>query len=324
MSFLKAEAERRLQNNPLMKLNDLVNWEDIGVILGKMCRSRYGPQGYPPLSLFKALILQAWHSLSDPGLEEALRVRLDFMTFTGFDMDIPDETTFCRFRGLLNERGLWSKLLDEINRQLQSQHLQIKPAQAAIIDATLISSAARPRKTYKSLEKDGEIHVQDNPQLSADPDAKWIKKGKMCTFGYKGFAIVGGEDGAIHRTHMTPANKSECPEMERALGPLSPKRLLGDKGYASQANRDTLKELGIKDGLMHKAKRGRPLTSGQKLFNKVVSKTRFRVEQCFGTLKRKFYFSRSSYMGLDKTWGQFIAKAIAFNLNKALRQVNYA
>ena len=108
--------------------------------------SGYGPQGYPPLSLFKALILQAWHSLSDPGLEEALRVRLDFMTFTGFDMDIPDETTFCRFR----------------------------------------------------------------------------------------------------------------------------------------------------------------------------------VEQCFGTLKRKFYFSRSSYMGLDKTWGQFIAKAIAFNLKKALRQVNYA
>ena len=43
MSFLKAEAERRLQNNPLMKLNDLVNWEDIGVILRKMCRSGYGP-----------------------------------------------------------------------------------------------------------------------------------------------------------------------------------------------------------------------------------------------------------------------------------------
>ena len=69
MSFFKAEAERRLQNNLLMKLNDLVNWEDIGVILGKMDRSGYGPQGYPPLSLFKVLILQAWHSLSDPGLE---------------------------------------------------------------------------------------------------------------------------------------------------------------------------------------------------------------------------------------------------------------
>jgi IS5 family transposase len=84
-----------------------------------MGRSGYGPQGYHPLSLFKALILQVWHSLSDPGLEEALRVRLDFMAFTGFESDIPDETTFCRFRGLLNEQGLWQKLLDEVNRQLQ-------------------------------------------------------------------------------------------------------------------------------------------------------------------------------------------------------------
>ena len=240
------------------------------------------------------------------------------------ERDVLDETTFCCFRGLLNERGLWPKLLDEINHQLHSQNLQIKPAQAALIDATLISSAARPRKTEESLEKDGVIYVQDNPHLSADPDAKWIKKGKICTFGYKDFAIVGGEDEAIQRTHMTSATKSECPEKERALRSLSPKRLLGDEGYASQANRETLKELGIKDGLMHKAKRGKPLTSGQKLFDKVVSKTRFRVEQCFGTLKRKCCFSRSSYMGLDKTWGQFTAKAIAFNLNKALRQVNYA
>ena len=55
---------------------------------------------------------------------------------------------------------------------------------------------------------------------------------------------------------MTPANKSECPEMERALGLLSPKRLLGDKSYASQANRVTLKELEIKDGLMHRQEGG--------------------------------------------------------------------
>ena len=60
--------------------------------------------------------------------------------------------------------------------------------------------------------------------------------------------------GPFKEPNMTPATKSECPERERALRSLSPKRLLGDKGYASQANRETLKELGIKDGLMHKAK----------------------------------------------------------------------
>lgn len=323
MSFLRCEAERRLENNPLLKLNELIDWEALKKVMGNMGRSGYGPQGYPPLSIFKALILQAWHSLSDPGLEEALRVRLDFMAFTGFESDIPDETTFCRFRGLLNEKGLWQKLLDEVNRQLQSQNLQVKPAQAAIVDATLITSAARPRKTYEGHVEEGEVHIKDDLQYSADSEARWIKKGRTSTYGYKGFAIVGGEDGAIHNTHMTPANASECPEMERALGSLSPKRLLGDKGYASQKNRSLLREKGIKNGLMYKAKRGKPLTNHQKKFNKLISKTRFRVEQCFGTLKRQFHMVRSSYMGLMATWGQFTAKAIAFNLNKALRQVKW-
>ena len=55
---------------------------------------------------------------------------------------------------------------------------------------------------------------------------------------------------------MTPANKSECLEMEKALGPLSSKKLLGDKGYASQVNRGTLKKLEIKDSLVHRQGRG--------------------------------------------------------------------
>ncbi len=109
--------------------------------------------------------------MSDPDLEEFLRVHLDFITFTGFESDIPDETTFCRFRGLLNEKRLWQHLLDKVNRQLQTQNLQIKPAQAAIVDAAL--------------------------HLSADPDARWIKKGKVSTYSYKGFSVVGVEDEAI-------------------------------------------------------------------------------------------------------------------------------
>jgi transposase, IS5 family len=50
--------------------------------------------------MFKEMVLQAWHSLSDPEPENSLRVRMDFMLFTGLDMleEFPDETTHCRFR----------------------------------------------------------------------------------------------------------------------------------------------------------------------------------------------------------------------------------
>lgn len=60
------------------------------------------------LSLFKALLLQQWYQLSDPGLEEALTDRISFRRFCGFALDeiTPDETTFVRFRTVLVEAGM--------------------------------------------------------------------------------------------------------------------------------------------------------------------------------------------------------------------------
>ena len=75
---------------------------------------------------------------------------------------------------------------------------------------------------------------------------------------------------------------------------------------------------------MYKAARGRPLTPWQRQANKVISKSRYIVEQGFGTLKRRFSFSRASYMTRAKVEAQLILKAIAFNLVKALRQARCA
>ncbi len=101
MSFLLSEARHRLKNNDLVKLNSMIDWQQLRPLLFKLSHSGYGPTGYDTLKLVKALVLQAWHSLSDPGLEEALKVRLDFMMFTGFDQGVPDETTFCKFLNTL-------------------------------------------------------------------------------------------------------------------------------------------------------------------------------------------------------------------------------
>ena len=81
-------------------------------------------------------------------MEQALLVRLDFLQFTGFNVgdDLPDETTFCRFRNKLFASGKYEKLLNEVNRQLEAHGLKLKHADDGIVDATLISSNARPRK----------------------------------------------------------------------------------------------------------------------------------------------------------------------------------
>src|ERR1700722_12936721 len=150
MSFLEQEASYRLGKNALIEVQGLIDWEGLRQGMGDLGRSGYGPQAYDPLKMLKALILQAWHSLSDPGLEEALRVRLDFMVITGLT-DVPDETTICRFRNLLVKRNLLDKLLAQVNEQLEAKGLKVKEATGAIIDATLIRSAARPRKELEAI-----------------------------------------------------------------------------------------------------------------------------------------------------------------------------
>lgn len=333
MSFLGSEAQVRIKDSPLLKLRELIEWNKVAKEMGTLGRSGYGPPGYDPLKLLKVLILQSWHSLSDVGLEEALRVRLDFMLFTGLEQEVPDATTICRFRNLLTTNRLWEKILRIINKSLEDKGIKVAASQGAIVDATIIESAARPRKSLGAVvedrrEEDGKeaINVTVLPEVhhSVDPDARWLKKGKKSYFGYKGFAVVDGQQGYIEHIRVKPANVSEGRSMEEVIkGMPKPKRLYADKGYASQNNREHLRAQKIKNGLMYKASRGHELSPRQKKFNRLVSGTRYRVEQCFGTLKRRFRFTRASYLSEVKVEAQMITKAISFNLLKAYRQVYY-
>jgi len=78
--------------------------------------------------------LSQWYNLSDIGLEEALRIRLDFILFTGFEVatEVPDHSTFCRFRNILIDQGLDKVLFEEINEQLESMNIKVKQAKCAI------------------------------------------------------------------------------------------------------------------------------------------------------------------------------------------------
>ncbi|MCC8997570.1 MAG: hypothetical protein LM517_11125 [Nitrosomonas sp.] len=95
----------------------------------------------------------------------------------------------------------------------------IKGATGAIIDATLIESAARSRNTI-TLEMDAEgkaIQFDDDSQpgiscteeQSADPDAIWLKKGKKSQFGHRNYRAVDAQEGYVRGVHTTPANQSE-------------------------------------------------------------------------------------------------------------------
>lgn len=351
MSFFEYAVKDRLgQENKLVKIESLIDWQPIKEKLACVYKNEYkmiaGVKPYSSLSMFKALLLQSWHSLSDAKLEEALRVRIDFMLFigVGIEHNTPDETTICRFRNRLVSKGLDKELFREINRQLEARGLKVEKTTGAVIDATVVESAARPNRCIdmaidrnekessedmfnndndngnKVESKQGEIKIYE----SKDSDAKWLKKGKRCYFGYKLFLSTDDKDGYATEVDVTPANKSEAKHFEEFVEDIPIEkgtRIYGDKAYASRKNREILRSKKLKDGLMEKAVRGKLLTDKQKLKNSLISKQRHIIEQGYGTMKRILKFSRASYMGITKVRAEAFRKATCFNLLKAVNKV---
>jgi IS5 family transposase len=220
----------------------------------------------------------------------------------------------------IDSRGILEKSLNNINRQSGKKGLKVEAKEGAIIDATVIESAARPEKVLEAAPEDrgkeNPEYVVENTSYSQDKDARWLKKGGKSHFGYKVFAVAEVKQGCIEKVHTTLANSSECRTFPDIVSDIDTKRMYADKGYASAENREFLRQKWIKSAIMHTACRNKPLGYWQKVFNRLVSKVRFRIEQAFGTLKRRFSFTRARY--LAKVQRQCLLKSIAFNLLKAI------
>ena len=98
--------------------------------------------GRPPIGVERMLriyFLQQWFNLSDPGVEEALYDSLVLRQFVGIDLGqepVPDETTVCKFRHLLEEHDLGGEMLETVNLHLQEKGVHI--SSGTIVDATII------------------------------------------------------------------------------------------------------------------------------------------------------------------------------------------
>ena len=213
----------------LDEVHDLITWSRIEALLSDIHAKTKGEKAWPPLVMFKALLLQSWYGLSDPGLEKQLARDLLFRRFVGLDIveSIPDHSTFWRFRQKLEASSLLQKLLDEINQQLSAQGLYIKSGEVSIVDASVIEAhQCRPNK-----RKDG--------SSTQDPDAEWnVKAGsdgkRKSTYGYKAHINV-DEDGLIKRIDYSKGNlhDSNC-FTELLSGDES--AVYADSAYLSEAH----------------------------------------------------------------------------------------
>lgn len=324
-------GQRGNANTFLDKIHQIIDFRKIEKLLIKKYRKRASADGrpaYPPLPMFKLLLLQRWYGLSDPATEEALKDRISFIRFSGFSFQsqLPDYSTICRFRNTLLKENLYEPLFAEVNRQLEERNLLVKGVNGAIVDATIIKSSRRPRKVVEIMPEDRKEEKAQVPSVkySDDADAAWIKKGKKPYYGYKAHVSVDAKDGYVIGGHVTPANTADTTEFEKLINEsrLSEGSIvLADKGYAGEKNKTILAEKKLKNGIMTKAARNKPLSLLQRIVNRLISSVRYKVERSIGTLKRGYHFFRMRYLGLKKGNMEFFLNAMAFNLKKAAAMV---
>ena len=242
-------------------------------------------------------------------------------------------TTVCRFRNILVEADLYDRVLDEINRQLESRGVVVR--RGAIIDASITDTPRRPRgrKAYEVVtdreEEDGKeasekAMLKEITKPNVDAEARWVKKAGKLHFGYKRHTVT-DVNGLILAEETTSANESDIKHFEAPLKKAKlPKGapVFADKGYDSAENRKTLSRMKLKSRIMHNSphkgsKKCNLLVINNGSFERVEFCRGLKVERTFGSIHRWFRSGVARYVGLAKTHAQHMMEAMAYNLYRA-------
>jgi IS5 family transposase len=329
---------RSLKN--MEKLDGAIDWSPVESILMNhytVGTSGEGADAYPPLLLFKSLLLQKWfHINSDPELENQINDRISFKKFLGlsFSKPSPDHSTFSRFRSRLPKEAM-NQINTEILRQFQMQGLTINEGIA--VDARLVKSASRPisnDEIKKLREKrntpEGKLDKNGKPlKFCRDIQSDWVVQNDEPHFGLKEHAGVDTNHGFVLATKMTPASVHDtnylpyCTAYSRHTDQTINK-VYADKGYAGKPNRDFLALNKIADGIMRKDSATAKLTEYEKERNKKISKVRYIVEQYFGISHLHDSAKRARFPDIAKNNFDAWCRQAAYNISKGLKRLRLA
>jgi transposase, IS5 family len=288
----------------LNDLSRLIDWDKVAVILGQVHASAKGEPAWPPLAMFKALLLSVWYDLSDVKLAEALDDRASFRSFCGFSRTeaTPERTAFVRFRKALIAHKLDRLLFKAVTAQLQSKAVTVKTG--TLVDATIIASASE-----------------------GDDEARWVKhKGKPAVHGFKAHVGADADTTLVEEIAITTANINDGRAGPDAL-PDDPGEVFADSAYRGSHFRDAVRAKGGVPRIVATGMWGRDEQETlQKLkdWNQPIHRVRGRIEKIFGTWKRSYGLRRMRWRGIAKAAVQIHLTAIAYNLKRTLNILQQA
>ena len=270
-----------------------------------------GSNGRPPIGVERMLriyFLQQWFNLSDPGVEEALYDSAGMRGFVGIDLgreSVPDETTVCKFRHLLEEHQLGGQMLEAVNLHLQSRGVRITTG--TIVDATILHAPASTK----------------NREQQRDPAMHQTRKGKQWYFGMKAHVGVDSKTKLIHTVVATAANVADATVLPELLHGEET-RVWGDQGYRGQT--EVIHECAPQaQDCTHRRYRFKYYTDEvERAKNRVKSTVRSKVEHVFGVMKLKFGFVKVRYRGLAKNANRLFATCALVNLYMVRKKLLYS
>jgi IS5 family transposase len=286
-------------------MDRIIPWAELAAVIEPFYPAGKGA-GRPPIGIERMLrihFVQHWFNLSDPAVEEALYDSRALRRFVGIDLGrepVPDETTICKFRHLLERHDLGSRLFVLIGEYLDENGLKVN--RGTIVDATIISAPSSTK----------------NKKKERDPEMRQTRKGNEWYFGMKAHVGVDSQTKLIHSVAATSANVHDSQVLPDLLHGEET-RVWGDSAYAGQTEVIRKHAPKAKDFTQEKGHRSRPLSEEQKRRNRNKSRVRAKGEHPFLILKRVFGFAKVRYRGIDKNANRLFVACGLVNLFLARR-----
>lgn len=288
-------------------MDEIIPWDEwVGII-----EPHYpsGKRGRPPMGIERMLrmyLLQVWFNLSDPATEDAIYDSYAMRKFTGIDFmtqSVPDETTLCKFRHLLEAHGLNKLFFEAINRVMVATGHIMKGG--TIVDATIINAPSSTK----------------NAEKARDPEMHQTKKGNQYYFGMKCHAGVDAGTGLVHSIEVTAANVHDV-TMAAQLVREDDEVVYGDSAYLGIEKRPEVmgdEHLSGVDFRINRRPSSLPRVSDnaldwERLIERRKSSVRSRVEHIFRIIKCQFGYTKTRYRGLMKNGNRLYAMFACANL----------
>ncbi len=265
-------------------------------------------------TMLRMYLLQAWFTLSDEGVEDAIYDSYAMRKFMGINFmegKAPDATTFLHFRHLMERHNLSQKLFEAINRELEACGLIMRGG--SIVDATIISAPTSTKNETKSR----------------DPEMHQTKKGNEWYFGMKLHIGVDVGSGNVKALSAGPANEHDITRAAELIQDDDDDEVMyGDSAYTGLEKRPEIQDDAHKRDIDYRINR-RPGSvyrhvenDGQEWGRKIErhkSSVRSKVEFVFRFIKVQCGFKKTVYRGIEKNLNRLYILAASANLYGSVR-----